>query len=194
MSSVGLFAYGSAGGREGVDLGEVPFVVVDVETTGRSPTSDRIVEIALVRVESGRVIDEWATLVDPGRDPGPTFVHHITTDMLSGAPTFADVAGKILSRLDGAVAVAHNARFEEGFIAQEFARLGISTAPLPAVCTLRLARQILAAPNFQLVSCCNVYGIDISAHRTRGGSFRTHLALLQQGDKAVAVFDSGVWS
>ncbi|MEU7619367.1 hypothetical protein AB0B27_25180 [Micromonospora rifamycinica] len=55
--------------------------------------------MALVRVEGGRVVDEWATLVDPGRDPGPTFIHHITADMLSGAPTFADAAGEILSRL-----------------------------------------------------------------------------------------------
>ena len=117
MSSVGLFAHGSAGGRGGVDLGEVPFVVVDVETTGLSTTSDRIVEIALVRVEGGQVVDEWATLIDPGRDPGSTFIHHITADMLTGAPTFAEVTGEILSRLDGTVAVAHNARFEEGFIA-----------------------------------------------------------------------------
>ncbi|MGI5213445.1 exonuclease domain-containing protein [Plantactinospora sp. CA-290183] len=178
MSSVGLFAYGSAGGRKGVDLGEVPFVMVDVETTGLSSTSDRIVEIALVRVEGGRVVDEWATLVDPGRDPGPTFIHHITADMLSGAPTFADVAGEILSRLDGAVAVAHNARFEEGFIAQEFARAGISTAPLPAVCALRLARQILAAPNFQLASCCTVYGIELHDAHTALGDTRATAQLL----------------
>ncbi|WP_431885698.1 hypothetical protein [Micromonospora wenchangensis] len=52
--------------------------------------------------------------------------------MLSGASTLADAAGEILSMLDGAVAVAHNARLEEGFIAQEFARVGISAAP-PAV-------------------------------------------------------------
>ncbi|WP_433531779.1 exonuclease domain-containing protein [Micromonospora sp. CA-263727] len=178
MSSVGLFAYGAAGGREGVDLGEVPFVVVDVETTGLSPTSDRIVEIALVRVDGGRVVDEWATLVDPGRDPGPTFVHHITADMLAGAPTFGDVAGEILSRLDGAVAVAHNARFEEGFIAQEFARVGINTAPLPAVCTLRLARQVLAAPNFQLLSCCTAYGIELHDAHTALGDTRATAQLL----------------
>jgi DNA polymerase III epsilon subunit family exonuclease len=178
MSSVGLFAYGSAGGREGVDLGEAPFVVVDVETTGLSPTSDRIVEIALVRVEEGKVVDEWATLVDPGREPGPTFIHHITADMLSGAPTFADAAGEILSRLDGAVVVAHNARFEEGFIAQEFARAGIRTAPLPAVCTQRLARQILAAPNFQLVSCCTVCGIELHDAHTALGDTRATAQLL----------------
>ncbi|MFG1801329.1 exonuclease domain-containing protein [Micromonospora carbonacea] len=178
MSSVGLFAFGSAGGGGGVDLGGAPFVVVDVETTGLSSRSDRIVEIALVRVEGGRVVDEWATLVDAGRDPGPTFVHHITADMLSGAPTFADVAGEILSRLDGAVAVAHNARFEEGFIAQEFARAGIDTAPLPAVCTLRLARQVLAAPNFQLVSCCAAYGIELHDAHTALGDTRATAQLL----------------
>ncbi|MFI6159068.1 exonuclease domain-containing protein [Micromonospora haikouensis] len=178
MSSVGLFAFGSAGGSGGVDLGDAPFVVVDVETTGLSSRSDRIVEIALVRVEGGRVVDEWATLIDAGRDPGPTFVHHITADMLSGAPTFADVAGDILSRLDGAVAVAHNARFEEGFIAQEFARAGIDTAPLPAVCTLRLARQVLAAPNFQLVSCCAAYGIELHDAHTALGDTRATAQLL----------------
>lgn len=124
------------------------------------------------------MVDEWATLIDAGRDPGPTFVHHITADMLSGAPTFADVAGDILSRLDGAVAVAHNARFEEGFIAQEFARAGIDTAPLPAVCTLRLARQVLAAPNFQLVSCCAAYGIELHDAHTALGDTRATAQLL----------------
>nr|WP_050778019.1 exonuclease domain-containing protein [Micromonospora sp. ATCC 39149] len=188
MSPVGLFAYGSASEREGVDLGEVPFVVVDVETTGLSSTSDRIVEIALVRIEGGRVVDEWATLVDPGRDPDPTFVHHITAEMLSGAPTFADVAGEILSRLDGAVVVAHNARFEEGFIAQEFARVGISTAPLPAVCTLRLARQVLAAPNFQLVSCCTVYGIELHDAHTALGDTRATAQLLPRHQRWCELF------
>ena len=60
-------------------LGSTPFAVVDVETTGFSPRlHDRVVEVAVVRLEHGQPVEEYTTLVNPGRDVGPTHVHGIT--------------------------------------------------------------------------------------------------------------------
>lgn len=172
-----LFAYGAPTGH-GVALHDLPYVVVDLETTGLADDEDRIVEIAMVRVEDGRPVDEWASLIDPERDPGPTFIHRITAGMLVGAPTFRDVVGEILARLDGAIVVAHNATFEEKFLAAEFARLGITTAPMPALCTLLLARSALAAPNHRLDTCCTVAGVGLSDAHTALGDTRATARLL----------------
>jgi hypothetical protein len=82
-----MFVYGSETER-GVLLGHAPYIVIDLEATGLSPATDRVVEVALVPVEHASTIDEWATLIDPGCDPGPTYLHHISPGMLTGAPTF----------------------------------------------------------------------------------------------------------
>jgi DNA polymerase III subunit epsilon len=171
------FAYGQLTGA-GQVLDGAPFVVVDLETTGLSAQEDRIVEIAMARVENGVVVDEWATLIDSGRDPGPTFLHHISQQMLIGAPTFRDVAGDILARLDGAVVVAHHAPFEEGFLAAAFARIGIETAPLPTVDTLRICRAVLASPNYKLATCCEILGVGLTDAHTALGDVRATAQLL----------------
>src|SRR3954447_3752975 len=90
-----LFQYGGDGSGFEIDA---PFAVVGIATTGFSPANgDRIVEIAVARVDaSGRVSDEYATLVNPGRDVGPAFVHGISTSEVRAAPTFTDIAGELL--------------------------------------------------------------------------------------------------
>lgn len=92
------------------------FCVIDVETTGFSPRlGDRVVEVAAVRMSrNGAVLDEWSTLVNPGRDVGAIHVHGITAGEVLDAPTFREVAGDLVERLDGAVFVAHNLRFDWG--------------------------------------------------------------------------------
>jgi DNA polymerase-3 subunit epsilon len=172
-----LFGYGLPDG-DGRPLPDIPFVVIDLETTGLTPEEDRVVEIAMARVENGRQVDEWATLIDPGRDPGPTFLHHISSAMLDGAPFFRDIAGEILSRLDGAIVVAHHAAFEESFLEAELVRLGVRPAPLPALCTLQLARAVLASPNYKLATCCEVAGIGLTDAHTALGDVRATALLL----------------
>jgi DNA polymerase-3 subunit epsilon len=178
MSSMEFGYAHLAGDRSGYALLDVPFVVIDLETTGLSPHEDRIVEIAMGRVENGVVVDEWATLIDPGRDPGPTFLHHISHEMVLGGPSFRDMAGEILARLDGTIVVAHHAPFEEGFLRAEFARVGIRTAALPALDTLRIARAVLASPNYKLATCCEVSGIDLRDAHTALGDVRATALLL----------------
>jgi DNA polymerase-3 subunit epsilon len=172
-----LFRYGGEGPGLPVDA---PFAVVAVETTGLSPAAgDRIVEFAVVRVDaSGRIVDEYATLVDPGRDVGPVLLHGISPSEVLGAPAFADVAGALLDHLDGAVVVAHNAAVVERFLASEFARIGVTPPLNPALCSLWLARRTMRSPDHRLDTLARIAGLPVAEARTALADARTGAALL----------------
>jgi DNA polymerase-3 subunit epsilon len=174
-----LFQYGGDGPGFPVDA---PYAVVHVETTGLSPAKgDRIVEIAIARVDArGRIEDEYATLVNPGRDVGPILVHGISTTEVLDAPTFEEIAGELLARMDGAVVVAHNAAFAERFLAAEFARMGVTLPLNPALCSLWLARRTLRAPNHRLDTLARVVGLPLADAHTATADARTVAALLPQ--------------
>jgi len=90
------------------------FVVLDVETTGFSPLAgDRIIEIAIVRVSADRTIaDEYATLVNPPRPVAGSELPGITQQDVESAPTFEEIAGDVLERLEDLVVVGHNVRYD----------------------------------------------------------------------------------
>jgi len=116
---------------------------VDLETTGTSATGDRVTEVAIVRVVEGELVEEWSTLVDPERSIPPDIqvLTGITNEMVRGAPTFAEIRHEVLDRLEGHLFVAHNARFDYGFLKNEFARLEVPfTAEV--LCTVRLSRRL----------------------------------------------------
>ena len=120
------------------------FAVIDTETTGFSK-SDRIVEFACVTVVGDEVVDEYETLIQPNRDPGPVHVHGITPSMLQSAPEFNAVFADIAARLHGAVLVAHNISFDLRMIVQEVDRLSRSHFdPGEGICTYRLTGKKLA--------------------------------------------------
>jgi DNA polymerase-3 subunit epsilon len=141
-------------------LGEAPFAVVDVETTGVYCNKDRIVEVAVHRLRpDGTVEDEYETLVNPRRDVGPTDIHHITATDVMHAPVFADVAVDVAQRLQNAVVVGHNVRFDLAFLASELAQLNVNLPDLPRLCTLRLSHRFLPIQARSLRDCCAEVGI-----------------------------------
>lgn len=175
-----LFSYGGPSSGRGYSH-DGPFAVIDVETTGFSPgKGDRVIELAIARVDkSGRIEDEYATLLNPeGRDTGAVFVHGISNDAVKNAPLFADVLPDVLARLDGAVIVAHNAVFEERFFAAEFARAGIAAPPLPALCSLWLGQQTFDTPNHKLGTLAQHAGIPLVDAHAALGDVRATAALL----------------
>ena len=120
-----------------------PLVFVDLETTGANPAFDRVIEVGIVKVSGGQVEYEWSTLVDPG-EPIPPVIQGftgITDAMVRGAPSFADVADEVFARLEGSLFVAHNARFDYGFLKNEFKRLDLAFQPR-VLCTVKLARAL----------------------------------------------------
>lgn len=122
--------------------------IVDLETTGTRAAGDRITEIAIVRVDAGCAdgpprVSEWCSLVDP-EVPIPPAIQTLTgiTDaMVRGAPTFCALASEIAERLRDCVFVAHNARFDHGFLKHAFLRAGRPFRVRP-LCTVRLSRRL----------------------------------------------------
>jgi DNA polymerase-3 subunit epsilon len=122
------------------------FAFVDLETTGTHAEADRITEIGIVRVDDvgGEArVSEWQSLVDPGVPIPPAIqvLTGITDAMVAAAPSFASVARDVLERIRDCVFVAHNARFDYGFLKHAFARLDVAfTARV--LCAVRLSRRL----------------------------------------------------
>lgn len=119
-----------------------PLIFLDLETTGANFANDRIIEIGVVEVGQDGA-REWSSLVNPGR-PVPPFITGLTgidTAMVASAPRFEDLAVPLLERLKGRLFVAHNARFDYGFLKHEFKRLGIDFRAT-SLCTVKLSRKL----------------------------------------------------
>ncbi len=115
---------------------------VDLETTGANPMLDRITEVGIITVAEGQVTT-WSTLVNPGCHI-PGFIQRltgITDDMVAGAPPFEDLADEIEARLRGYTFIAHNARFDYGFLKNEFKRIG-RRFQADVICTVKLSRKL----------------------------------------------------
>jgi DNA polymerase III subunit epsilon len=144
---------------------------VDLETTGGHALRDRVIEAGIVLLQDGEVVGEYSTLVNPGiRIPHAIQQFTgITESMVADAPPFADVAGELMARLEGRLFVAHNARFDYGFLRSEFRRLG-RRFRAPVLCTVRLSRAL--TPDIRghnLDAVMQRYGIACDArHRALG--------------------------
>ncbi len=136
------------------------YAVVDVETTGLA-RDDRIVSAAVYRLDAqGNVEDHWYTLVNPERDPGPVWIHGLTTDVLEDAPLFGEIAAEFSERLDGRVLVAHNAIFDWSMIAREYARAERTAPTRQRLCTIALSKELaLPLPNHKLESLAAHFGV-----------------------------------
>ncbi|MER6270059.1 DEDDh family exonuclease [Streptomyces sp900105755] len=136
------------------------YAVVDVETTGLA-RDDRIISAAVYRLdERGEVEDHWYTLVNPERDPGPVWIHGLTSEVLESAPLFTDIAEEFSARLDGRVLVAHNAVFDWQMIAREYARAKAEAPVRQRLCTIALAKELaLPLPNHKLETLAAHFGV-----------------------------------
>ncbi len=118
-------------------------VFVDLETTGATATHDRITEVGVIEVNHGRLVSEWSTLVNPGMSIPPMIqaLTGITNKMVAPAPVFGDIQRELLQRLEGKLFIAHNARFDYGFLKNEFSRCGV-TFNARVLCTVKLSRKL----------------------------------------------------
>lgn len=146
-------------------------VFIDLETTGATAHHDRITEIGCVETEGGRLAGEWSTLVNPEMRIPPAIeaLTGISNAMVESAPTFAEIAEGLAERLRGKLLVAHNARFDYGFLRNEFKRLGIDFSS-KVVCTVKLSRKLYPQHRrHNLDSLIERHGIQCSErHRALG--------------------------
>ena len=118
-------------------------IFVDLETTGAHVANDRITEIGIVSVSPDGGIERWSTFVNPGR-PIPPFIQGLTgisDNMVAAAPAFETLAGSVRERLDCGLFIAHNARFDYGFLHHAFARTGHALRS-EVLCTVKLSRAL----------------------------------------------------
>ena len=158
------------------------FAVFDFETTGLSARrNDRVVEVGVVLMgEDGEIEGEFSTLLNPGRDLGPSHIHHIYGRDVADAPGFGDVAPTLLEIMADRVLVAHNAQFDYAFLLAELERCGIETSSINAsvLCTMKLSKAFLPGGGRSLSACCDAYDITISKAHEALSDARATAALL----------------
>lgn len=151
-------------------MNDLDLAIVDLETTGTSPAGARVTEFAMVRIRRGEFAEEWSTLINPGMSipPAIQWLTGITERMVADAPGFSEVAEAIAAKLEGCVLVAHNARFDYGFLKAEFARAGMEYSA-KTLCTVRLSRALYPEER--------QHGLDALIARHRLSSEQRHRAL-----------------
>jgi DNA polymerase III subunit epsilon len=117
--------------------------IVDVETTGGSPFFNRVIEVGVLRVAHGEVVETFETILNPGT-PIPEFITKMTgigDDDVRSAPVFDDIKDKLIELCEGSIFVAHNVNFDFAFLAEEFRRVGYGFTA-DKLCTVRLSRAL----------------------------------------------------
>lgn len=152
------------------------FSFIDVETTGARPLDDRVTEIAIIRFRRDGTYERWQSLINPGV-PIPAEIQAltgITHAMVRDAPGFFDIRNEVRRMLEGAVFVAHNARFDYGFIKNEFRRVS-EAFTADVLCTVRLSRKLYPDADGHgldaLIARHGLHGFD--RHRAMGDAEAT---------------------
>ena len=190
-----LAASGAAAAGGPLAVLDRDLVCVDLETTGGNAAWHRIIEVGVVEVDRDGSVREWSTLVNPGAriPPGIAEFTGITNEMVADAPTFEDVHRDVLARLRGRLFVAHNARFDYGFLRSEFLRLDVRwTAKV--LCTVKLSRRLFPEhPRHNLDAVIARHALDCEArHRALGDArvLRDLLGVLQRDVGPVRLRDT----
>lgn len=152
------------------------YAIIDLETTGGRAARDRITEVAIVLHDGERIVHQWESLINPECyiPQGISELTGITQEMVRDAPKFYETAKEIVQLTQDAVFVAHNVRFDYGFLCEEFKRLGF-TYTRKQLCTLRLSRQAFPGlPSYSLGKLADALGVPLhNRHRAMGDARAT---------------------
>ena len=187
---------GQGGAQMGIAerrIADTPLAVVDLETTGLYPNGDRVVELAVVRLDPGKapelVVD---TLITPGRPVSGTEIHGITDADVRNAPTFEQVAGTLIEALAGSVFASYNVYFDSKFMLGEFQRAGITQFP-PYLCLMYMRPMLGLGTKCTLVDACAAHGVTQTVAHHAGADalaaaclWATYLSAMQA--KGVSTF------
>jgi DNA polymerase III epsilon subunit family exonuclease len=159
------------------------YAAFDCETTGTTPGLDEIVSLAAIRLDpNGLETARLARLVRPSRPipPEATAIHGISDGDVAAAPRFSEIACELHGLLEGAVFVAHNARFDLAMLEHAFARAGIGYRPAEVACTLDAFRLLdPLAPDHRLRSLCERHDIALADHHDATNDVLATVALLR---------------
>lgn len=146
---------------------DLPFVILDLETTGFKPTESGITEVAIISMINGKE-EIFETLVNPGmRVPAEiTEITGINDDMVRDKPTIEELAPVLDEMFKGRIFVSHNVPFDWSFFDYSFRKHLRKPLRMPSLCTLRLARKYLGLRSNKLSSVADYFKIELkNAHR-----------------------------
>lgn len=157
------------------------YCVIDIETTGLNPAYDEIIEVGAVKVQEGKIIDKFSSLIKPTA-PVSGFVSEltgITNEMLVGAPSACDVLHDFLRFVGSSIIVGHNVNFDINFLYDNSMALLEQFVKNDFVDTMRISRYLLRdLPHHRLGDLVNYYNLpDIGAHRVLCDCMQTHYVL-----------------
>ena len=159
------------------------FSVVDVETTGLSANKNRVIEIALIKIENLKITDKLHYLINPQTyiPPFITSLTGISNDDIIGAPIFSNIVDEIISFTDNTILTAHNFTFDSSFLNTEFTISGREFINEHSCCTLKMARQIYPTlKSKSLTSVAQSLNLkNTNAHRALGDAEITAKVLLK---------------
>ena len=168
------------------------YAYVDIETTGCNPVHDRITEIAIISVRDGVVTERWQQLIDPGISIPESIqaLTGISNAMVAEQPAFEQLATEVHERLDGVTFVAHNARFDHGFLRNALKRSELALRG-PVLCTVKLSRRLFPQHSrHNLDALIERHGLQCaSRHRAMGDAeaIRQFVSLVVENGAAETV-------
>lgn len=157
------------------------YAIIDVESTGGKIEEEAIIDIAILRFDGHRIVDQFHSLVNPEREIQPfvTSLTGITSKMVQTAPKFYELAKRIVEITNDAVLVAHNTQFDYRILKEEFHRLGFDFKSA-TLCTVELAQRLLRDhDSFKLDKLAKALGIPISNRHRALGDAEATLSLLK---------------
>jgi DNA polymerase-3 subunit epsilon len=147
-------------------------VALDLETTGLSPISDSIIEIAILKINPDGRFETYEELINPGHPipPKTIAIHKITDDMVSDKPSAFDIIPKAMEFIGDFPIIAHNAQFDIGFIVKDMHRIGVDFSESKIFDSCQLARSVFKyqenqPDNFKLSSLAKHFSIPLNHHR-----------------------------
>jgi len=166
----------------------IPFVALDLETTGFAPPVAKVTEVAMIAI-TGDNEESFQTLIDPGV-PIPAEIVKltgITDEMVKGKPTIREVVPIMAGILDGSIFISHNVPFDWSFISHAWREYYNVPLQMPSMCTLRLSRRYLGLASNKLGAVAQHFGVELNdAHRAMGDTLAVkgvlrHLLPLLEG-------------
>lgn len=172
---------------------DTPIAVVDFETTGLDPETDRVIEVSVVRRDPDaqpRVV--FDTLINPSRSVSATHIHGISDDDVRHAPRFEDIVDGLIEALAGCVFSAYNVYFDMGFLRAELQRVAIPEVP-PHLCLMHMRPMLGLGKSCNLTTACQLHEVDyhdahVAAHDALASARLLECYLHVIGQRSIRTF------
>jgi DNA polymerase III epsilon subunit family exonuclease len=180
-------------GVRDASIRETPIAVVDFETTGLSPETDRVIEVSVVRLDpDGQARVVFDTLINPSRSVSATHIHGISDDDVRDAPHFEDIVHGLIDALAGCVFSAYNVYFDMGFLRAELQRVGIYDVP-PHLCLMHMRPMLGLGRSCNLAKACELHEVDYRGAHVAGHDALASARLLEyyldvMGERRIQTF------